>query len=57
MPRKSTFSVSTFGLFSKDAAYTIYVKLPRIVAIDPGQKNIWHASVIDERQKTPKTKQ
>ena len=46
-PLDASFAGRNHGLFSKKAAHTTTGPLPSVVAIDPGQKNIWCASYYD----------
>ncbi len=46
-PLSGSFAESRHGFFDRRSAYATPGALPAIIAIDPGQKNIWCASVID----------
>ena len=46
-PLNGSFADATHGFFDRGSAYASAGPLPAIIAIDPGQKNIWCASVID----------
>jgi len=46
-PQSGSFAESRHGFFDRRSAYATPGALPAIIAIDPGQKNIWCASVID----------
>ena len=46
-PLQGSFADATHGFFDRGSAYATRGQLPTIIAIDPGQKNIWCASVVD----------
>ena len=46
-PLSGSFVDADHGFFDRRSAFSTSGPLPAIIAIDPGQKNIWCASVVD----------
>ena len=45
------FTTASNGVFHRNLTFLSEGKMPKVIGIDPGQINIWRASILDEEKK------
>jgi len=49
-PIKKSFTTASNGVFHRNTVYLSKGNLPKVIRIDPGQINVWCASIYDEEK-------